>query len=1011
MHRPFLPLLVFLALCVEFTAAVGKCVDGTDGLTDAVYKAGNASTATCVPEQAFYEYAGDVELTGNDCNALTRIEEYAFRSMLGKVTIDCTLGKLEHIGAFAFNRAGNAASSINFSGTRLLKNIGNAAFSLFKGFVTISGDYPALTDIGDYAFYKVNAASSVNLSGALLLKYIGDHAFNQFKGAITISGAYPALADIGELAFAYASNPGNSISIACSSPAGPLTVGNSAFLDYVGAHNASGEQTPCNIDTATTATTPTPTSTSAPITTTSTSKCVDGSDRLTIATYTAGNAATATCVPADAFNKYAGDVELTGDDCNALARIEHGAFREMSGKITINCALGKLEHVGMNAFTRAGNAASSINLSGALLLKDIDYGAFSDFKGAITISGNYPALTDIGKYAFFSAKNPDNSVSIACSSPAGPLAVGFLAFDRYSGSHDPSGEQTSCNCENVICAAGWYRAGTCGADGKGFTCSACDNLQCTGEHEYRAGTCGGEITPTANAYTCDTHEPCPDNDTYYIPSNTTHRTCPPCPAGQHQPSAAHRERNCIDTTSTTTTTTATTTIDECATNPCVHGGACTDGEKDYTCKCKAGYTGKNCQSNIDDCATEDCSDHGTCSDRINDFSCTCNQGWNGRTCETAGTCEFGSNGALCLNNGSPKGVTGQCECECSAGYSGANCQTDIDDCEPSPCKNSGVCTDGVNTHTCACGLGWEGDDCGVATTTTTRPATSVNTSTTLTSIMTTTTTATLTMQGDQSSTPKSALTSVLVAMILIVLIVIVAAWYLRRNAKNNGAAIPRVITNKAALRAGAGALASVPATYNNRMYTIEVETSSSPTDGDGGSGIAPANGDGDSRTRAGSTVYAIPMEDGGVGSVGGRGASASSSNDGVYYDADPVPVGDASYAEPGMLSDAVDTDSPAYASVYDTAVHNSDNARRPVTTEYSHLSPPSQPNQGQEQQEEEEQERNNHYDLGPVRRGLVDQNNHYDLAPRQRNLVNSGGVGGGGGRGGGGSNTNDTSEL
>lgn len=151
----------------------------------------------------------------------------------------------------------------------------------------------------------------------------------------------------------------------------------------------------------------------------------------------------------------------------------------------------------------------------------------------------------------------------------------------------------------------------------------------------------------------------------------------------------------------------------------------------------------------------------------------------------------------------------------------------------------------------------------------------------------------------------------LVAVIVVVLIVIAAAWHVRRNANNSGAAIPQVITNTAkvvlrvpnplyeseipqvitntALRAGAGAgagyvhapnaLASVPATYTNRMFIIGVETPSTPTDGDG-SGIAPANGGGDSQARAGSMVYAIPMEDVG-GDVGGSGASASSSNGGT----------------------------------------------------------------------------------------------------------------------------------
>ena len=35
-------------------------------------------------------------------------------------------------------------------------------------------------------------------------------------------------------------------------------------------------------------------------------------------------------------------------------------------------------------------------------------------------------------------------------------------------------------------------------------------------------------------------------------------------------------------------------IDDCLTHECVHG-TCKDGENDYTCLCKAGYTGKKCE--------------------------------------------------------------------------------------------------------------------------------------------------------------------------------------------------------------------------------------------------------------------------------------------------------------------------------------------------------------------------------------------------------------------------------
>ena len=35
----------------------------------------------------------------------------------------------------------------------------------------------------------------------------------------------------------------------------------------------------------------------------------------------------------------------------------------------------------------------------------------------------------------------------------------------------------------------------------------------------------------------------------------------------------------------------------------------------------------------------------------------------------------------------------------------------IDECEPQPCLNDGVCTDGINEYTCACVPGYEGDNC------------------------------------------------------------------------------------------------------------------------------------------------------------------------------------------------------------------------------------------------------------------------------------------------------------
>ena len=37
--------------------------------------------------------------------------------------------------------------------------------------------------------------------------------------------------------------------------------------------------------------------------------------------------------------------------------------------------------------------------------------------------------------------------------------------------------------------------------------------------------------------------------------------------------------------------------------------------------------------------------------------------------------------------------------------------TDIDECGTAPCQNGGTCTDMVNSYSCSCATGFEGDNC------------------------------------------------------------------------------------------------------------------------------------------------------------------------------------------------------------------------------------------------------------------------------------------------------------
>eukprot|EP00729_Bicosta_minor_P008162 gene8162-15104_t len=115
-------------------------------------------------------------------------------------------------------------------------------------------------------------------------------------------------------------------------------------------------------------------------------------------------------------------------------------------------------------------------------------------------------------------------------------------------------------CANLQCPTGKYRTGSCDSKTKGYACTPCSNIKCA-KNQYRAGVCSG----TQNDYSCNTHKPCPSN-TYYVPSDDTHRTCPACPAGQHQPKTSHRSVECIPITTTSTITSTSTTTETSTTS-------------------------------------------------------------------------------------------------------------------------------------------------------------------------------------------------------------------------------------------------------------------------------------------------------------------------------------------------------------------------------------------------------------------------------------------------------------
>lgn len=76
-------------------------------------------------------------------------------------------------------------------------------------------------------------------------------------------------------------------------------------------------------------------------------------------------------------------------------------------------------------------------------------------------------------------------------------------------------------------------------------------------------------------------------------------------------------------------------IDECASQPCYNGGTCNDLPQGYRCNCPPGYGGINCQEEKSDCRNDTCPERAMCKDEpgYNNFTCLCRSGYTGVDCD------------------------------------------------------------------------------------------------------------------------------------------------------------------------------------------------------------------------------------------------------------------------------------------------------------------------------------------------------------------------------------------
>uniref|UniRef100_A0ABD2VS18 Protein crumbs n=1 Tax=Trichogramma kaykai TaxID=54128 RepID=A0ABD2VS18_9HYME len=150
----------------------------------------------------------------------------------------------------------------------------------------------------------------------------------------------------------------------------------------------------------------------------------------------------------------------------------------------------------------------------------------------------------------------------------------------------------------------------------------------------------------------------------------------------------------------------------CDLRPCRNEANCYESpdRSEYTCSCRPGFTGRNCEIDIDDCQPNPCRNHGNCTDRVNGFSCRCDRtGYTGRVCEID-IDECVNN--PCLNKGTCYNNYGGYQCACQAGFEGPNCEHHVNECLSHPCKNGGNCIDEVGGYRCNCtGTGFAGEHC------------------------------------------------------------------------------------------------------------------------------------------------------------------------------------------------------------------------------------------------------------------------------------------------------------
>lgn len=159
----------------------------------------------------------------------------------------------------------------------------------------------------------------------------------------------------------------------------------------------------------------------------------------------------------------------------------------------------------------------------------------------------------------------------------------------------------------------------------------------------------------------------------------------PIPTASPKESPSARPSGSPEASPSSAPTNSPSQFNDCASDPCVNGGACVEfpGQGMFNCSCPLGYTGARCETNVNDCADNPCQ-NGNCTDGINSYMCQCDIGWEGDNCdENIDDCVDHNGSPKCLNNATCADGIDSFACTCTEDFSGDLCEIEVTR-EPSP---------------------------------------------------------------------------------------------------------------------------------------------------------------------------------------------------------------------------------------------------------------------------------------------------------------------------------------